>query len=343
MSVIDSEKPLASVSTGIEPAPFALPQPPRRFAPVGLVKLCYTLVHAAEAVGIRDLADGEYRPGDTTLEEGIERQLNYLLDEVGCNRPGFRLLEIGCGYGHLLRLAQQRGARGVGVNVSPEQVQYCNDSGLTVYCCTYRDLLEASAWHGQFDGVIANGSLEHWVQPEDVEAGRMNPIYRESFAIAHKMLDPAVDDCRYVTTAIHVKREVKPSYLLTPWYRQPRGSDRRHFSLLHHWMGGWYPVDGQLEACARPWFSLETEADGSEGYRIANDYRMGRMLRGLYTNPKMVWRIARCLARHPLVTSTMIECYFIEQSWDWQFQGSDPPMKLLRHTWKRSSMSDIDL
>ena len=219
-----------------------------------LVKLCYTLVHAAEAVGIRDLADGEYLPTDKTLEEGIERQLNYLLDQVGCNRPGFRLLEIGCGYGHLLRLAKERGAHAVGVNLSPEQVKYCNDNGLQVYCCNYRDLLEATEWHGQFDGVIANGSLEHWVQPEDVQAGRMNPIYHESFAIAHRVLDPSASEARYVTTAIHVKREVKPEYLLTPWYRQPRGSDRRHFSLLHHWMGGYYPVDGQLEECAQAVF-----------------------------------------------------------------------------------------
>jgi cyclopropane fatty-acyl-phospholipid synthase-like methyltransferase len=301
------------------------------------VKLCYTLVHAAEAVGIRDLADGEYLPTDTTLEEGIERQLNHLLDQVGCTRPGFRLLEIGCGYGHLLRLAGGRGAHAVGVNVSPEQVKYCNDHGSRAYCCNYRDLLEASEWHGQFDGVIANGSLEHWVQPEDVQAGRMNPIYNESFAIAYKMLDPEVREARYVTTAIHVKREVKPEYLLTKWYRRPRGSDRRHFSLLHNWMGGYYPVDGQLEECARPYFSLESEMDGTLGYKIANDYRMKRMLRGLYTNPKMVWRIARSLARHPRVAGTMIECYFIEKSWDWQFQGEDPPMKLLRHTWRRTS------
>lgn len=339
MSIIEAERRLARPSESSQPPErMALCEPPARVAPIRLVKLCYTLVHAAEAVGIRDLADGEFRPEDTTLEEGIERQLNQLLDQVGCTRPGFRLLEIGCGYGHLLRLARGRGARAVGVNVSPEQVKYCNDNGGQVYCCTYRDLLEASQWHGQFDGVIANGSLEHWVQPEDVEAGRMNAIYRESFAIAHRALDPAAADARYVTTAIHVKREVQPSYLLTPWHRQPRGSDRRHFSLLHHWMGGYYPVDGQLEECASPHFSLVAETDGSLGYKIANDYRMARMLRGLYTNPKLVWRIARCLARHPLVTSTMIECYFIEKSWDWQFQGDDPPMKLLRHTWRRDSV-----
>jgi cyclopropane fatty-acyl-phospholipid synthase-like methyltransferase len=343
MSIVESEVCTArAAAAAVEsPLPMALPHPGLRVAPVELVKLCYTLVHAAEAVGIRDLADGEYLPGDTCLEQGIERQLNYLLDQVGCDRPGFRLLEIGCGYGHLLRLAKARGARAVGVNISPEQVDYCNANGSQVFCCTYRDLLDARQWAGQFDGVIANGSLEHWVQPEDVQAGRMNAIYQESFAIADKMLDPEANDARYVTTAIHVKREVKPEYLLTPWRRQPRGSDRRHFSLLHHWMGGYYPVPGQLEACARPHFALEKEVDGTLGYKIANDYRMARMLRGLYTNPKLVWRILRPLLRYPRVTSTMIECFFIEKSWDWQFQGDDPPMKLLRHTWKRNSLAKI--
>ncbi|HVX14315.1 MAG TPA: class I SAM-dependent methyltransferase [Pirellulales bacterium] len=320
----------------------ALSQPPSRVTPAKLVKLCYTLVHAAEAVGIRDLADGEFRPTDTTLEEGIERQLNELLDQVGCNRPGFRLLEIGCGYGNLLKLARQRGARAVGVNVSPEQVKHCTDNGLQVYCCSYRDLLEADGWHGQFDGVIANGSLEHWVQPEDVLAGEMDAIYRESFAIAHRVLDPTADDARYVTTAIHVKRDVEPADLLFPWFLHPPGSDQRHYSLLHHWMGGYYPVAGQLEECASHRFSLVKETDGTLGYKIANDYRMARMLRGLYTNPTLLWRIARCLLRHPFVTSTMIECYFLERSWDWQFQGDDPPMKLLRHTWRRNPLGFDD-
>lgn len=312
-----------------------LPHPEPRVAPIKLVKLCYTMVHAAAAVGIYDLADGEYAPGDTTLEQGIERQLNYLLDQVGCNRPGFRLLEIGCGYGHLLRLAKQRGALAVGVNLSPEQVEYCNENGAHAYCCNYRDLLGAREWHGQFDGVIANGSLEHWVQPEDVQAGRMNAIYRESFDIASRMLDPDAAEARYVTTAIHVKRPVKPEDLLTPWRQQPKGSDQRHFSLLHNWMGGYYPVDGQLKACASPFFSLEAEMDGTLGYKIANDYRMARMMRGLYTSPTMLWRIACSLARHPRITRTMIQSFFVEKSWDWQFWGDDPPMKLLRHTWRR--------
>ena len=322
----------------IVPERMQLTHPKVRVPAIGLVKDCYSLGHAMEAVGIVDLADGEFLPEDRTLEEGIERQLNYLLDQVGCDRPGFRLLEIGCGYGSLLRLAKQRGARAVGINISPEQVQYCNDNGSLAYCCNYRDLIDAEGWHGQFDGVIANGSLEHWVQPEDVIAGRMDPIYRESFEIAHRMLDKKNAEARYVTTAIHVKREAKPEYLLTPFYRHPRGSDPWHFSLTHNWMGGWYPIDGQLEECARPYFSLEKESDGTEGYRIANEHRRDRLVRGLYTNPKYVWRITSSLFHRPSVTATMIFSYFFERSWDWQFMGDDPPMKLLRHTWRRNQL-----
>lgn len=337
MPVVESKRDLGRAA---EPAASdllaVLPPVSSATAPVRRVQLCYTLMRAAETVGIRDLADGEFVATDQSLEEGIERQLNYLLDEVGCNRPGFRLLEIGSGYGHLLKLARARGARAVGINIASEQVEYCREQGLQAYCCSYRDLLEADSWHGKFDGVIANGSLEHWVQPEDVQAGRMDEIYHESFAIAHQALDPEAAEARYVTTAIHVKREVKPEYLMTPWYRQPRGSDRRHFGLLHQWMGGYYPVAGQLEACARPYFALEHEMDGTLGYKIADDYRMARMLRGLYTNPKLLWSLARSLACHPQVASTMIECYYIEKSWDWQFCGEDPPMKLLRHTWRRT-------
>jgi cyclopropane fatty-acyl-phospholipid synthase-like methyltransferase len=314
----------------------ALPQPNSRIEPSKSVKLCYTLMHAAETAGIRELADGEYRPPDKTLEDGIDRQIDYLLDQVGCTRQGFRLLDIGCGYGRLLRKAKARGACAVGVNVSVEQVNYCCGQGLHVYCCTYRDLLESPEWHGQFDGVIANGSLEHWVQPEDVKDGKMNEIYKESFAIAHKVIDPDTPDTHYVTTALHVKHALDPEDLLTPWYRLPRGSNRRQFSLLHQWFSGYYPVLGQLESCAKPYFSLEKEVNGTLGYKIASEYRMARMWRGLYTNPKLVWGIVKALFRHPYTTATLLECYFIEQAWDWQFRGKESPTTLLRQTWKRN-------
>jgi cyclopropane fatty-acyl-phospholipid synthase-like methyltransferase len=293
-------------------------------------------MHIAEGAGIRDLADGEYTDADQTLEEGIVRQNDYLLDEVGCTRPGFRLLEIGCGYGRLLRQARQRGAVGVGVNISPEQVHDCCEQGLEVHCCNYRDLLEASEWRGRFDGVVANGSLEHWVQPEDVKAGRMNAIYNESFAIAHRMIDPQVAEARYVTTAIHVPEPLDPDVLLTDWRRLPRGSAERMFSLLHHWFGGYYPTYTQLAECARPYFELEKQTDGTTGYGAASQYRMSRIRRAIVTKPKVLWNIAKALTRRPHATAQLLYAYFIEEAWDWQFRGKTPPTRLLRQTWRRS-------
>lgn len=336
MSLIANTRHLAPDAQQVEhPFRIPLPQPTPRIEPTKAVTDCYTVMHVAASANILDLADGEYGPSDKTLEAGIERQNHYLLDQVGCTRPGFRLLEIGCGYGRLLRGARERGARAVGVNVAAEQVQYCRDHGSQVYCCTYRDLLESSDWTGQFDGVIANGSLEHWVQPEDVQAGRMNEIYHESFAIAHKMLDSDTPNARYVTTALHVKEPLDPAELLAPWYRFPRGSARRQFSLLHHWFGGYYPVFGQLAKCAQPYFSLEKEVDGTLGYKIASEYRMQRMRHALFTSPQVVWGILKALVHHPRVTSTLLNGYFIEQSWDWQFRGEQPPTTLLRQTWRR--------
>ncbi len=314
--------------------PLNLAPPPMRVAPNRRVRRCYALMHIAEGAGIRDLADGEYTAEDRTLEEGVVRQIDYLLDEVGCTRRGFRLLEIGPGYGRLLRQARQRGAVGVGVNIAPDQVRDCQEQGLEVHCCNYRDLLDAPDWRGRFDGVIANGSLEHWVQPEDVKPGRMNAIYHEAFEIAHRMIDPAAADARFVTTAIHVPEPLDPDVLLSDWRRYAKGSPERMFSLLHHWFGGYYPAYTQLVECARPYFSLEKQVDGTTGYGAASQYRMSRMRRALATNPKVLWKIAQALLRRPRSTSQLLYAYFIAEAWDSQFRGNPPPTRLLRQTWR---------
>ena len=45
-------------------------------------------------------------------------------------------------------------------------------------------------WDGRFDAVVANGSVEHFVQPADAAAGRDAEIYRHLFATVHRLLDP---------------------------------------------------------------------------------------------------------------------------------------------------------
>src|SRR4051794_8443252 len=90
--------------------------------------------------GVADYTEGFY-DGDPTVpyEVAQQRQFCYLLDQLEC-RAGSRILEIGCGNGSLLKEVRRRGAHGVGVTISPQQVERCRSQGLDVRLLNYRDI-----------------------------------------------------------------------------------------------------------------------------------------------------------------------------------------------------------
>ena len=63
----------------------------------------------------------------------------------------------------------------------------------------------------------------------------------------------------------------------------PRGSDAFHFALLARSFGGWYPVPGQLERCARGLFELVHEEDGTDDYRRTSEAWLGGVRRALHS------------------------------------------------------------
>src|SRR3954470_13865795 len=88
------------------------------------VVACYSVYDSFfPALGFTDLTDGMYE-GDPsrTYDAAQNRQAETLLNRAGVRR-GSRVLDIGCGYGHILRAAQARHARAWGITVSPEQVR----------------------------------------------------------------------------------------------------------------------------------------------------------------------------------------------------------------------------
>lgn len=300
----------------------------------GRVVACYSVLDAfLPACGFDDLTEGMYE-GDASrpFEQAQARQAEVLLDRVGC-RPGTRLLDVGCGYGRVLRAAQARGARAWGITVSPEQMKRCRRAGLDVRLEDYRRL--GSAWDGQFDAVIANGSLEHFVQPADAAAGRDEAIYRHLFATVRRLLSPGGG--RFVTTAVHF-RGVRPDP--RDWLRPPGdfpyGSTEFHWSRLAHSFGGWYPIRGQLEDCAQGSFELAHEEDGTEDYRLTSEACM-EAVRARLRLPAgaLVWlRSLPTALRRPAHTVRMFQCMLGSESWNWQFRGSPPPTVLLRQTWQ---------
>ena len=289
--------------------------------------------------GIWDLTDGLYRgePG-MPHEQAQQRQVEWLLDQVQCRR-GSRILEIGCGNGRLLQTAGERGADAIGVNVSRLQVDHCRARGLDVRLMDYQEIDES--WNGRFDAVILNGCIEHFVQAEDVQAGRADEIYREMFRICHRVIDPASPSRRMATTTIHLNErtpKLAPDELTKGPFAFPLFSDKFHYAMVTRCFGGSYPHPGQFERCASPYFRLVQEVDGTLDYHFTSEewLRCGRRTL-LLPGPAAfrIWRgLLPLLFRQPRHATTMWLCLFITDSWQRQFSGEHPPTTLLRKTWE---------
>lgn len=104
-----------------------------------------------------------YPRPDATLAEAQENKYRLVFDKLRL-QPGDRLLDVGCGWGGMVRYAARRGVRATGVTLSAEQAGWAQraiaDEGLTdvarVVHGDYRDVRD-----GQFDAVSSIGLTEH--------------------------------------------------------------------------------------------------------------------------------------------------------------------------------------
>jgi cyclopropane fatty-acyl-phospholipid synthase-like methyltransferase len=316
------------------------PQSPGEFnvrPPAATTVHCYEFWDRVfRRAGVRDYTEGYYQ-GDATLpyEEAQHNQICYLLDAAEC-RAGSRILDIGCGNGRLLEEVRQRGAAGVGVTISPHQVEFCRQRGLDVRLLNYRDIGEE--WNGRFDAVVANGSIEHFVQPADAAAGRGDAIYADFFALCHRLLDPRSESRRLINTTIHYGRfQPDPrDALKNPW-AFPWFSDSYHYAWLIRGFGGYYPSPGQFERCARPCFKLLRQRDATFDYHLTSEEWLRRGKRSLWSARSWA-RLFPFALRHPLHTFDMLFLLLVAQSWNWQFRGERPPMTHLWQTWERQDV-----
>ena len=100
---------------------------------------------------------------DATLEEAQASKFQLVFDKLAL-MPGQRLLDVGCGWGSMVRHAARRGVRAVGVTLSEEQAQWAQRAiraeGLQdlaeVRFQDYRDVEQA-----EFDAISAIGLIEH--------------------------------------------------------------------------------------------------------------------------------------------------------------------------------------
>ena len=104
-----------------------------------------------------------YPDADATLEQAQENKYRLIFDKLRL-QAGDRLLDVGCGWGGMVRYAARRGVRAIGATLSAEQAAWAQgaieDDGLAhlaeVRHCDYRDVGETS-----FDAVSSIGLTEH--------------------------------------------------------------------------------------------------------------------------------------------------------------------------------------
>jgi len=96
--------------------------------------------------------------------------------------------------------------------------------------------------------------------------------------------------------------------------------------------GGWYPEPEQLARCARDYFTLIAEEDGTEDYRRTSEYWLHRLKWSIAINPQVWLAIAVKAQRLPGETCRMLWSHLWDQAWYWQFRAP-APMRLLRQTW----------
>lgn len=299
------------------------------------VTACYDVLDLCRACGVWDFTDGKYvddRNDRAAYLEAQRRQAEYLLDQIECC-SGSRLLDIGCGYGRVLEAAAVRGAQATGITISPPQVARGKRQGLDVRLCNYREIFvgRRRGWEGAFDGLVANGSLEHFVQAEDAATDLADPMYAEFFEICRRLLRPGD---KLATTAIHFREEgqIDPRDIAQGPDCLANGTLKYHFANLHRSFGGWYPEPGQLERCAEGNFELIEMEDGTRDYDLTSLYWMRQIGRSLALNP-MAWLAAlRSLWHRPRESWWMLKCQLWDRSWNYQFRPP-APFQLLRQTW----------
>jgi cyclopropane fatty-acyl-phospholipid synthase-like methyltransferase len=294
---------------------------------------CYELLDAALAGGVEDFTDGKYFDNpNLSYQQAQENQAEWLLDQIKC-KSGHRILDVGCGNGRILEAAQKRGAKAEGITISKEQVTRSHKKGLSVYLMSYRDIPEG--WNNRFDGVIANGSIEHFVQAGEALNEKQNEIYREMFQIFYRLLKPGG---YLVTTVIHFNSQIDPKEIIEKKTNHPRGSNNFHFTkVLLTDFGGWYPTEKQLQNNAYNLFSLESREDGTQDYFLTSEHWLSEMKKKMLTSPKVWLALLKKIFNKPKETLSMLDNLIISQSWMWQFRGEDgrAPTKLFRDVWKR--------
>lgn len=201
--------------------------------------------------------------------------------------PGFRVLDIGCGWGGLLRTVRNRGGRGVGWTLSPRQAAACRRAGLDVTLTDWKTADLAAV--GAVDAIASVGAFEHFCSETEYKAGKQDAIYREFFRRCAALAEGGRR--LYLQTMLWGAAVPEPATISV--HATP-GSDGYILGLLRYFYpGSWLPSGlDQIERAASPWFSIVATRNGRLDY-IETMQRWGQAAARL--SPRQIVAVARLL------------------------------------------------
>ena len=174
--------------------------------------------------------------------------------------PGHRLLDVGCGWGGLLREVRRRGAVGRGLTLASRQAAACRAAQLDVDLCDWKDF---DAPDGSFDAIVSVGAFEHFASKDDFVAGDQIAVYRRFFESCHRLL--RANGRMFLQTMTWGARAPDPQRVSAG---APRGSDEYIVGVLQRFYpGSWLPAGlDQILVAASPWFTPVWVSNGRRDY-----------------------------------------------------------------------------
>ena len=195
-----------------------------------------------------------------TLTQAQKDKHQYILDGIHF-KPGFRVLDIGCGFGPILKAVKERCGHGIGLTLSRKQAEVCRRAGLEAYVQDWKEITLDT--FGMFDGIVSVGAFEHFCSPEEYLAGKQDAIYDRFFRLCHDLLPE--NGRFYLQTMMFGKNAPEYSSISL---QAEKGSNEYITAITREFFpGSWLPFgEEHLLRAATPYFEQISHNNGRLDY-----------------------------------------------------------------------------
>lgn len=195
-----------------------------------------------------------------TLAQAQKDKHDYILDAIRFKEDA-RVLDIGSGWGPILKAVKERGGHAIGLTLSTKQVEACKRKGFEVYLQDWKDITVDT--FGKFDGVVCVGAFEHFCSIEEYLAGKQDSVYEHFFRLCHELLPE--DGRLYLQTMMWGKNA--PAYEHISLEAE-KGSNEYIVAIAGKFFpGSWLPFgEKHILRVASPYFELISDNNGRLDY-----------------------------------------------------------------------------